>query len=404
MAVQVGWFVWSHAMSEEHLTGPELTALVERVFQPRPEDRALAILVDLPDDELEDNPGWRDRRRLAAGWARELSAAQDSRKLDVSLVCYRNVRSNNADLPATCWRVDPDHVPGHVNDTVPDQAATFEGVFRTNQLVLAPTELSTTAPLKILAPKMGFRAATMPGFSTAMVPALRLDYPEIDRRVRLLKGLLDRSRGANIRFVVDSGEEHRIHLDLRHRTAHASGGLFPDPGVAGNLPSGETYIVPYEGEIDGDPTTTAGRLPIQLGNEVVVFDVADNRVTRVVSAGPMSDHEAVRLSAEPAAGNLAELGLGVLADFGIQPIGEVLLDEKLGLHIALGRSEHFGGQVGPAHFSTPEAVVHQDHVYLPQIQPRVAVASASLEYEDGSTEELMRDGAYVIDFHGQLEP
>ena len=34
--------------------------------------------------------------------------------------------------------------------------------------------------------------------------------------------------------------------------------------------------------------------------------------------------------------------------FSVTPIGVVLLDEKLGLHLAFGRSEHFGGQVGPA--------------------------------------------------------
>jgi aminopeptidase len=385
-------------MGEDHLTGDELSALIQRVFQPRRDDRGLAILIDLPDEQLVDNPEWRARRALAAGWARELSAAHDRHGLDVSLICYRNVKSNNADLPTVGWRVDPDEVPGHINDTEPHRTVELEHVLAGNQLLLAPTELSTTAPLKMLAPRFGFRAATMPGFSNAMVPALRLDYTEIDRRVRVLKERLDRSRGADIRFVVDGHQGLQLHLDLRHRTAHASGGLFPEPGVAGNLPSGESYIVPYEGEIEGDPTTTNGRLPIQLGDEVVLFEINDNRVAGVVSAGPASDREAARVAAEPAAGNVAELGLGVLADFGIEPIGEVLLDEKLGLHIALGRSEHFGGQIGPRQFSRPEAVIHQDHVYLPQLQPRVAVATVVLEYADGSSEQLMRNGLYTIDF------
>jgi len=385
-------------MSDEDLTGDELTALIERVFRLRLEDRALAILIDLPDDDLVDNTEWRERRRRAAGWARELSAARARHQLDINLICYQNVKSNNADLPTSGWHVDPYEVPDHINDIDPLRTVELERVLAGNQLVLAPTELSTTAPLKMLAPRLGFRAATMPGFSTAMVPALRLDYTEIDRRVRMLKDMLDRARGADIQFVVDGDAQLRLYLDLRHRTAHASGGLFPEPGVAGNLPSGETYIVPYEGEIEGDPTATSGRLPIQLGDEVVVFDIVDNRVAGVVSAGPVSEREAARLAAEPAAGNIAELGLGVLSDFGIEPIGEVLLDEKLGLHIALGRSEHFGGQVGPRQFSRPEAVVHQDHVYLPQLQPRVAVARVALEYEDDSSVDLMRDGGYAIDF------
>ena len=42
----------------------ELVRLVKDVFHPRPEDRRLALLVDLLDDRLEDNPAWRERRRM----------------------------------------------------------------------------------------------------------------------------------------------------------------------------------------------------------------------------------------------------------------------------------------------------------------------------------------------------
>ncbi len=91
----------------------------------------------------------------------------------------------------------------------------------------------------------------------------------------------------------------------------------------------------------------------------------------------------------------------MLADFGIEPIGEVLLDEKLGLHVAFGRSDHFGGQVGPGDFSAPEAVVHLDHVYIPGLQPRITIARATLAMDDGTTLELMREGRYVIDFSGK---
>jgi hypothetical protein len=43
-------------------------------------------------------------------------------------------------------------------------------------------------------------------------------------------------------------------------------------------------------------------------------------------------------------------------------------------------------------------VIHQDHVYVPQIQPRVNAAGVDLHIEDGGPLELIRDGAYVIDF------
>ncbi len=265
-------------------------------------------------------------------------------------------------------------------------------------VLLAPTEFSATAPLKLLAKRHGLRAATMPGFTAEMIPALRLDYGEVRRRVGALRDLLDRAARAEIAFEVDGGPAESLTVDLRHRTAHASDGILDRPGMAGNLPSGEAYIVPYEGEIAGDPSGTRGVMPVQLGPEVVRYAIEANRAVRATGAGAAARDEAARLAAEPAYGNLAELGLGVLAELGVEPTGEILLDEKLGLHLAFGRSDHFGGQVGPARFSRPEAVVHIDRVYLPRLQPRVRVRRADLALEDGSTVTLMWDGAYAIDF------
>jgi len=380
------------------LSVAELIALVSRVFQPRSGDRELAVLVDLPDREVPDTAAWRIRRELAAGWVETLRSARAELGLDAYLVLYRNARRNNADLPASAWRYPPVALPSSADDLDPSAALPFGEILAQRPLILAPTQFSATAPLKVAARRHGFRAATMPGFSPAMVPALRIDYTQVNHRVGLLKSLLDRAEGADIRFAVDGGPPQTLHLDLRHRTAHASGGLLPEPGTAGNLPSGEAYIVPYEGELPGDSSRSQGALPVQHGDEVVLYRIEANRAVSVDSGGAAAASEAERLTREPAYGNLAELGLGVLEDFGIEPIGEVLLDEKLGLHVAFGRSDHFGGAVGPGDFSAPEEVVHQDHVYVPALQPRVTVALAALAMDDGTTLELMRDGRYVIDF------
>lgn len=391
-------------MASSTLTAEELTTLVQRVFQPRDNDRALALIVDLPDDTVPDHGAWRERREIALGWADALESTADTHGLDVALYWYRNARSNNADLPGGAWRHLGGRPPEAAEELDSVSAAPLEPILAAHELVLAPTEFSATAPLKILSRKLGFRAATMPGFGPAMIPALRLDYTEIGRRVRFLKAILDRAVVADLTFEVDGSRTASLRLDLRHRTAHASGGLFPDPGTAGNLPSGESYIVPYEGEVPGEPSRSAGELPVQFGDEVVVYRIEENRAVEIVSEGPESRREAELLAREPAYGNIAELGLGVLGDFGIEPIGEVLLDEKLGLHIAFGRSEHFGGQVGPEQFSRPEAVVHQDRVYVPAIQPRVVVARVDLQREDGRKLALMRDGRYVIDFDSFEDP
>ena len=379
----------------ERLSATDLIALIRRVFSPTAADAGLGILVDLPDGRVADRAEWKERRRMAADWAGQLQRHRDEFGLDVSLVLYRHVGMGNADLPAQVWIGSPAAVPDTADALDPAAAVPLAQVLGTHSLLLAPTEFSATAPLKLMAKRHRFRAATMPGFTAEMIPALRLDYGEVRRRVAVMKGLLDRAVSATLHFEVDGRDRLTLVLDLRHRQAHASDGILETPGVAGNLPSGEAYIVPYEGELPGVPSGSAGRLPVQFGADVVVFEIEANRAVRATGEGEAAAEQTAWLAAEPANGNLAELGLGVLADLGVRPTGEILLDEKLGLHVAFGRSDHFGGQVGAAQFSKPEAVVHIDRIYLPSLQPRVNAKRVELTDADGTTTVIMRDGEYV---------
>ncbi|MCG8456346.1 MAG: hypothetical protein MI919_08690 [Holophagales bacterium] len=397
--------------------------LIELALAPREGEHRLAILVDLPDTPGApprggtprlDHPGWRDRRRLAAEWWADLHREMGGDGFEIRLYAFANAGTNNGDLPARAWRLDggagdaPPEVPADHAALAAEPAIEMEEIFAAHDFFLAPTELSATAPLKVAARRHGFRAATLPGFSRAMVPALALDFLEVDRRCRRLAELLDAASMAHFTFEA-GGERFGLRLDLRHRLAHVSSGILHAPGTAGNLPSGETYIVPYEGELPGDPSRSEGFLPVELGagdegegpageGEVVIYRVLENRAVGVRPGGQLAAREAEKLRREPAYGNLAELGLGVLADLGIHPIGEILLDEKLGLHIAFGRSEHFGGQVGPGDFSSPGAVVHIDRVYLRETQPGVAVLEMALEDSGGGRTPILRDGRYVIRF------
>ncbi len=365
------------------MNADDLVALVRRVFAPRESDMGIAILVDEPDEVVSDTPAWRDRREMAAGWASLLRQSEARLGLPTALFGYQNVHTNNGDLPhAGAHRLD-----GHV------ERLTWDQLFTRYSILIAPTRFSATAPLKVAARRYPIRAATMPGFRAEMLPALRIDYEEVNRRVNVLSALLSAADAAEIEFAWE-GKQSTLFVDLRFRTAHASGGLLHTPGTAGNLPSGEAYIVPYEGERSGEPSRTSGFLPVQFGDEVVVYDVVDNRAVAVRHGGAAAEHEAALLQREPAYGNIAELGLGVLEAVGIQPVGEVLLDEKLGLHIAFGRSEHFGGQVGPSAFSSPEAVVHIDRVYVPACQPAVVVRRLDLVGPGGARRTLLSDNQY----------
>ncbi|MGB8952558.1 MAG: hypothetical protein WCC06_07815 [Candidatus Aminicenantales bacterium] len=381
----------------EKLSSADLVSLIQSVFPRHPDDKFLGILVDIPQHSHQDGRQWQERRKLAFEWFCALRKNLNAVPLEgVRLIAYPDVGSNNADLPEQAVLIK-DHLPEAAGGL--DQCGEkvlFEDVFKETQLFLAPTEFSTTAPLKNAARRFGFRAATMPGFSSEMVPALKIDYGQVSRRVSLLKEKLDRAEWADVRFLVDSLRgEFKVLFDLRFRTAHASTGRFPDQRTAGNLPSGEAYIVPYEGERN-EWSRTEGVLPVQTGDDLVLFSIVENRAVHADGEGESARLEREHLRKEPAYGNMAELGFGVLEDFGLQPIGEILLDEKLGFHVAFGRSEHFGGAVGPKDFSSPQEVIHLDRIYIPATQPRISVKSIVFGYPENQKEQVLANGKYLI--------
>jgi len=380
----------------ESLSKEDLVGLVQSVFPQFPEDRRLAILVDIPRRAASDNDDWKNRRKLAEEWAGLLNEGSESIPLEtISLVAYPDVGSNNADLPSTVFVMNGSLPESAEGLSICGREIPLTELFENTHLFLAPTEFSTTAPLKNAAAQYGFRAATMPGFSEKMIPALRLDYAEVGRRTDILKEKLARAQAADLHFLVDGALEYAMHFDLRFNPAHTSSGRFPERSMAGNLPSGETYIVPFEGG-PGEPSQTKGTLPVEIKGELLLYMVMDNRAVAVDSEGPAGRLEAERLQREPAYGNMAELGFGVLNDFGLRPIGEILLDEKLGVHVAFGRSDHFGGRVGPKDFSSPQEVVHLDRIYLQATQPRIVLDSVVLILEKGLKEQIFEKGKYLV--------
>lgn len=376
----------------ENLSVTELADLIRQVFAPQADDRTLLILFDVPNDAVPDHEAWRDRRQIAAEWC-ELLRASDLGLEQVAAVYFENVGSNNADVPQIAYLCDDLGATAYV-ETLKRSSEKIDLIAWLNRadIVLALTEFSATAPLKVLAREHDFRAVTMPGFTRAMLPALGIDYERVHEKVMAIKRRLDPAVGIEMLFEVDD-QGFEFYVDLRYRTAHPSSGLMRERGSAGNLPSGETYIVPYEGE-RAESSQTAGRLPVQFENEVVVYEVADNRAHAVSSKGRFSEAESKKLVDEPAYGNIAEIGFGVLKEFGITPMASMLLDEKLGLHIAFGRSDHFGGATSPQDFTDPKKVVHIDRIYIPEVQNKVQVKSVVLVYESDK-EPIMANGESV---------
>lgn len=379
------------------LSDNELFNLIISVFNPGESDKAIAVITDVPNEKRKDTDSWQGRRSIVYEWYEQLSIVQDRLKFEkVNLYLYENAESNNADLPDIFYKINTVREP--VTAEVLPSIGTpinLETMLEETSILLAPTQYSATAPLKMLGKKFPFRAATMPGFSRAMVPALGIDYQKVHERVMMLKRRLDDAESATVRFEAD-GNNFEMFFDLRHRKAHASSGIIHERGSAGNLPSGETYIVPYEGEIEGDPSKTTGTLPVRFGKDLLLFHIKNNRTFSIEGSGSAAEEQQRFLEEEPAYGNIAELGLGILDSFGISAVGSVLLDEKLGLHVAFGRSEHFGGITGPKSFSNPKNVIHMDYVYVPSLQADITVVSAVLRYDSGDEECIMENNTYTV--------
>ena len=188
---------------------------------------------------------------------------------------------------------------------------------------------------------------------------------------------------------------HRCWFDLRHRTAEKDDGFLPrgkDGDRIINLPSGETFIVPYEGEIEALPSWTAGTIPVMEDDDFVLFHVAANQVVLVEGDGPLAEKYGAFFDVDPARANIAEVAFGV--NDCAEVTGCVLEDEKAGFHWAFGRSDHLGGVVGVEDFVSPDTVVHQDIVYA--AGNPIQVESAVLIHADGRRVPVIEHAEFLM--------
>ncbi len=357
----------------------DLMKLLTDVFDPQPGE-VVTIACDVPRSLGEDTPAWQERRAMAAEWYRAFVALGRGRGFATRpLLTYRATGSNNAQLP---------EVGALAGDTV-DLARTL----LESTLAVFMTEYSATAPLDALCrQKEDFRAASMPGVERRMErTALAADYREVARRCRVLDDALRGASSLDVTFSTG----HRCTFDLRFRKPEVDDGVLPRFKAGDrviNLPSGETFIVPYEGEHAGSRSLTAGTIPVRQGQEAMTFFVEENRIVKVEGNGPGARTMRAFFAADPARTNVAEVAFG--CNEWAEVTGNVLEDEKAGFHWAYGRSDHLGGTVGPDAFVQLDTVVHQDIVYA-RGNP-VQVAEATAVRTNGTRTRIIRNGSYAL--------
>jgi len=227
-------------------------------------------------------------------------------------------------------------------------------------VVLCPTSKSLThTDARRAASAGGARIATLPGVTEdIMIRCMNADYPRIAERTRALCGLMESTRV--IRVQAPAGTD--ITLPMTGRRALASTGLFHEKGASGNLPTGEAFLAPLEGQSSGVVVADGSMAGIGLLSQPLRIVVREGYAEEI-TGGP----EAARLIAlfEPHgrdARTVAEFGIGTNDRATLT--GIILEDEKVmgTIHIAFGDNKSMGGSVRVA--SHLDALVKEPSVWF----------------------------------------
>ncbi|UCF06497.1 MAG: aminopeptidase [bacterium] len=214
-----------------------------------------------------------------------------------------------------------------------------------SDVVIAPTAKSlthTTARRNACA--AGTRVATMPGIlRETMIRGLNADYYAIAERTKRVTELLNTAKVARVTSAAGTD----ITLPLEGIDAIASTGLMHGPGSFGNLPSGESYLMPVEGASEGVFVVDGSMAGIgDLAGKIPITIRVEKGHATEISGGPEADllEEKLLPLGQPAR-NIAEFGVGT--NDAARIIGNILEDEKVmgTIHIALGNNMSMGGTV-----------------------------------------------------------
>lgn len=214
-----------------------------------------------------------------------------------------------------------------------------------SDVVVAPTSksLTHTAARRKTCEKGG-RMATMPGITVdTMVRGLNADYYAIAERTKRITALLDTADVA--RVTTAAGTDITIPID--GIKAISSTGLMHTPGSFGNLPSGESYMMPKEGATSGVFVVDGSMAGVGdlAGKTPITIRVEDGYAVEITGGPEAELLESILSPLGKPAYNAAELGIGT--NDAARIIGNILEDEKVmgTIHIALGNNMSMGGTV-----------------------------------------------------------
>jgi leucyl aminopeptidase (aminopeptidase T) len=171
-----------------------------------------------------------------------------------------------------------------------------------------------------------------------MKRAIHVDYEDMRKRSETIADLLTKADSAHI--TTEKGTD--LEISLKGRKSVADFGIYHDKGDYGNLPAGEAFIAPLEGESNGTLVVDGAIAGIGKLEEDVYIAVEDGLAKTIENCPQLVKILDVH-GAE--ARNIAELGIGTNEKATIT--GNILEDEKVmgTVHVALGNNASFGGTV-----------------------------------------------------------
>jgi aminopeptidase len=227
-------------------------------------------------------------------------------------------------------------------------------------VVLCPTSKSLThTDARRAASAAGARVGTLPGVTEdIMVRCMNADYERIAERThRLCARMADTKL---IRVRAPAGTD--VSLPVDGRQPHASTGLFRERGQWGNLPTGEAYLAPLEGQSNGVIVVDGSMAGVGVITQPIRVLVEDGYAMDI-SGGREAEQLVALLEPHGRDGrNVAEFGIGTNDRARLS--GVILEDEKVmgTIHIAFGDNKSMGGTVRVA--SHLDGLVKQPSVWF----------------------------------------
>jgi len=217
-----------------------------------------------------------------------------------------------------------------------------------------------------------------------MCEGMRADFAHVDR---LSQKVIQKARAASyVRATTPAGTDIRASMDPDYKWLKTSGIISPDKW--GNLPGGEIFTSP--GEVNGTfvvDGVVGDFLCARYGliqETPLTIDINQNRITACRSDNKQLEQDFWEYThTDENSDRVGEFAIGT--NIGVDHvIGNILQDEKFpGIHIAFGNP--YGEHTGAPWFSST-------HIDVVGLRFSIWLGAA-----DGSEEQIMHDGSFLLD-------